>query len=112
MSRPVDYALLDALLADESLSLRQCADRAGCSDWSARQRYRRLCGDDRPMKTPSVQRNAATPENSEPPESLTAAEAVIAWGIAAAFFIGLIAWSRYSGRNGLPPYRPPEEPMT
>ena len=112
MSRPVDYALLDALLADESLSLRQCAERAGCSDWSARHRYRQLCGDDRPMKTPRVQRHGAAQENGEPSEPLSAAEAAIAWGVAALFFIGLIAWSWYSGRNTLPPYRAPEEPMT
>ena len=110
MSKHVNYDLLDDLLADESLSLRQCAERAGCSDWSARQRYRRLCGDDRPMKAPARDRY---PEQraSQDDQPLTGAEAAIAWGIAILFFVGLVAVSWYVRRDDFPPHNQPEGPM-
>ena len=98
MSKHVNYALLDELLADGSLSLRQCAERARCSDWSARQRYRRLSGDDRPMKTPAIDRY---PEQygSQDEQPLTGAEMAIAWGIAILFFVDLVAVSWYVRRD-------------
>jgi hypothetical protein len=109
MSKHVNYALLDELLADESLSLRQCAERAGCSDWSARQRYRQLSGDDRPMKTPAPDRYSEqrASQNDQP---LTGAETAIAWSIAILFFVGLVALSWYARRDDFPPYYPPEGP--
>jgi hypothetical protein len=36
VSRRVDRALVEELLADESLSYREIARRAGCSEWSVR----------------------------------------------------------------------------
>ncbi len=110
MSKHVNYDLLDELLADESLSLRQCAERAGCSDWSARQRYRRLCGDDRPMKTPALDRYQASGA-SQDEQPLTGAETAIAWSTAILFFVGLIAVSWYVRRDDYPRRNKPEGPM-
>ena len=111
MSKHVNYALLDELLADESLSLRQCAERAGCSDWSARQRYRRLCGDDRPMKAPALDHRYPRQSASQDEQPLTGAETAIAWSIAILFFIGLVALSWYVRRDDFPPHNQPEGPM-
>lgn len=110
MSKHVNYALLDELLADESLSLRQCAERAGCSDWTARQRYRRLCGDDRPMKTP-VRDRYAEQRVSQVNQPLSGTETAIAWGIAILFFAGLVALSWYVHRDDFPPHNQWEGPM-
>lgn len=110
MSKHVNYALLDELLADESLSLRQCAERAGCSDWSARQRYRRLCGDDRPMKAPARNHYQET-HPSQDDQPLSATETAIAWGIAILFFVGLIALGWYVRRDDFPPHNQWEGPM-
>jgi hypothetical protein len=46
----VDHDLVTRLLADESLSYREIARRAGCSDWSVRAIAKGLDGDARPMK--------------------------------------------------------------
>jgi hypothetical protein len=111
MSKHVDYDLLDELLlADESLSLRQCAERAGCSDWSARQRYRRLSGDDRPMKTPALDRYPVQ-SASQDDQPLTGTETAIAWSIAILLFVGLIALSWYVRRDDYPRHNQPEGPM-
>jgi hypothetical protein len=110
MGEPVDYALLDQLLADESLSLRECARRARCSDWTARQRSRELSGDGRPMKTPRHYRRDEYQSQDIPP--LTATEQAIMWSVIAAIVIGLTALGWYVRRNDFPPYfPPPEEPM-
>ena len=109
MSEPVDYALLDELLADESLSLRECARRAGCSDWTARQRSREISGDDRPMKTARFDRREQHSSQDIPP--LTGTEQAIMWSVIAVIVIGIIASSWYVRRNDFPPYYPPEEPM-
>lgn len=109
--KPVDYALLDELLADESLSLKECARRAGCSDWSARRRYRELSGDDRAMKTPRVQRYADERESSEPPRPLTTTETAIAWSVVALIVIGVVALGWYVRRDDFPRFYPPEGPM-
>ena len=108
MGEPVDYALLDELLADESLSLRECARRANCSDWTARQRARELTGDDRPMKTARRRSQRIGQSQDAPP--LTTAEKAIAWTVAAAVVIGLGALGWYVRRNDLPPYYP-DSPM-
>lgn len=109
MSEPVDYALLDELLADESLSLRECARRAGCSDWTARQRSREISGDDRPMKTPRANRQEERESQDVPP--LTGTEQAVVWSVIAVIVIGIIALGWYSRRNDFPPYYPPEGPM-
>ena len=109
MSEPVNYALLDDLLADESLSLRECARRAGCSDWSARRRYRELSGDDRAMKTRRLNRYEERESQDVP--SFTGTEQAVVWSVIAVTFIGVIAFGWYVRRNDFPPYCPPEEPM-
>ena len=109
MSEPVDYALLDELLADESLSLRECARRACCSDWTARQRHREISGDDRPMKTARFDRHEEPQSQDVPP--LTGTEQAIVWSVIAVIVIGVIALGWYVRRNDFPPYYPPEEPM-
>lgn len=108
--KAVDYALLDELLADESLSFRQCAERAGCSDWSVRRRYRELSGDDRTMKTSRRRYYINERQTIEPPVPLTTTEAVTAWSVIALFVVGFIALGRYARRNDVPPYDP-EAPM-
>jgi hypothetical protein len=50
MTEPVDRALIESLLEDESLSFREIVRRARCSDWTVRSIARSLSGDDRPMK--------------------------------------------------------------
>ena len=109
MSEPVDYALLDELLANESLSLRECARRARCSDWSARRRYRELSADDRAMKTPRQSRRAERESQDAPP--LTGTERAITWTVIAVIAIGIIALGWYARRNDFPLYYPPEDPM-
>ena len=47
MTGRVDRAFVQELLEDESLSYREIARQAGCSDWTVRSIAR---GDDRPMK--------------------------------------------------------------
>jgi len=110
MSKRVNYALLDELLSDESLSLRQCAQRAGCSDWSARQRYRQLSGDDRPMKSSHLDTYAGQAE-SQDVEPLTGAEMAIAWSIAILFFAGFVALGWYVHRDDFSPHNQSEGPM-
>ena len=109
MSEAVDYALLDELLADESLSLRECARRAGCSDWTARQRSRELSGDARPMKTPRHDRHEESESQDVPP--LTGTEQAIVWAVITVIAIGIIALGWYARRNDFPRYYPPEDPM-
>jgi len=48
--RRVDRALVEDLLNDDSLSFREIARQAGCSDWTVRSIARDIAGDDRPMK--------------------------------------------------------------
>lgn len=110
VSNHVNYALLDELLADESLSLRQCAERAGCSDWSARQRYRQLSGDDRPMKS-SHRDTYVSRAESQDVQTLTGTEMAIAWSVAVLFFIGFVVVSWYANRSDSPPHNQPEGRM-
>jgi DNA-binding Lrp family transcriptional regulator len=42
--KPVDRDLVERLLQDESLSFREIARRADCSDWSVRSIARDLAG--------------------------------------------------------------------
>ncbi len=49
MSASVDRALIERLL-QESLSFREIARQAGCSDWTVRSIARGSAGDARPMK--------------------------------------------------------------
>jgi hypothetical protein len=111
MGEPVDYGLLDELIADESLSLRECARRAGCSDWTARQRSRELTGDDRPMKAPRGRHYQRVGESQDEP-TLTATEKAVVWSVVALVFIGLVALSWYARRKDLPPYYFGEGPTT
>lgn len=55
----VDRAFVEQLLEDQSLSYREIARRAGCSDWSVRAIARERSGDARPMK--SDRENDAAP---------------------------------------------------
>jgi len=48
--KPVDRALVERLLEDETVSFREVSRRAGCSDWSVRAIARDLAGGDRRMK--------------------------------------------------------------
>jgi hypothetical protein len=48
--RRVDRDLVEELLNDESLSFREIARQADCSDWTVRSIARDVAGDDRPMK--------------------------------------------------------------
>jgi len=50
VSTPVDRGLVERLLCDETLSYREIARQAGCSDWTVRSIARDIAGDDRPMK--------------------------------------------------------------
>lgn len=109
--KPVDHALVEQLLADETLSYKEIARRASCSDFSVRTIARKLSGDDRPMKTPRVDRYA-DPAESQDVQPLTGAEMAIGWGVAVLFFIGLVALSWYARRDDFPPYYPREGPMT
>ena len=62
----IDRELVARLLENETLSYREIAREAGCSDWSVRAIARNLAGDSRPMKT-----NACEPIDPEdPPGSL------------------------------------------
>jgi hypothetical protein len=44
MRRPVNHSLVERLLQDESLSYREIARRANCSEWSVRSIARRYDG--------------------------------------------------------------------
>jgi hypothetical protein len=55
--RRVDRDIVEALLLDESLSFREIARQAGCSDWTVRSIARDLAGDDRPMKSSARRRD-------------------------------------------------------
>ena len=46
----VDRDLIERLLEDESLSFREIARQANCSDWTVRSVARDLAGDPTPMK--------------------------------------------------------------
>lgn len=110
MSKPVNYELLDELLGDGTLPLRRCAELAGCSDWSARRRYRELTGDDRPMKHARTRHyeNHAEDDISQP---LTGTEKAIAWSVAAIIIVGIVALGWCVRRDDFPHYYP-EDPMT
>jgi DNA-binding Lrp family transcriptional regulator len=70
--KPVDRDLVERLLQDETLSFREIARRAECSDWSVRSIARGLAG--------SAQSYNA---DAEPTEALTLKD----WGI----FLGVCA---------------------
>lgn len=87
----VDRDLVERLLEDESLSYREIARRAGCSDWTIRNIARRLYGDPTPMKRP---RSRSSSEE---------ASGTAGWGVLfgmAALFGGLI-W--FASRRAPPP---------
>lgn len=105
MNRPVDHALVEELLADETLSYKEIARRADCSDFSVRTIARKLSGDDRPMKTPRVR--PSTDDEWEEPRALTTAEAAIAWGVGALLLVCFV-WAAWKGQRF---DYPPEGPM-
>ena len=111
MSKPVNRALVEELLADESLSYKEIARQADCSDWSVRSIDRERSGGP-PMKTSRGPRHVDASEFEEPSRPLTGAEMAIGWGVAVLFFIGLVALSWYARRDDFPPYYPREGPMT
>jgi hypothetical protein len=103
--KPVNHALVERLLADETLSYKEIARRASCSDFSVRTIARKLSGDDRPMKTPRVQ-NETDERELEEPRALTTTVTIIAWGIGALLFVCML-WP-WRGRyfDGYPPEGP------
>jgi hypothetical protein len=111
MSKPVNRALVEELLADESLSYKEIARQADCSDWSVRSIDRERSGGP-PMKTPRSPRHVDESEFEEPPRPLTGTEKAIACGVVALIVIGVVALGWYVRRDDFPPYYPPEEPMT
>ena len=98
--KPVNRALVEALLADETLSYKEIARQAGCSDFSVRTLARKLSGDERPMKTPRVRRYAdrvvyESDEDSEP-RALTWWGMMISWSIAAlVLFLQISLWKNH-----------------
>jgi hypothetical protein len=62
MSKPVNRALVEELLADESLSYKEIARQADCSDWSVRSIDRERSGGP-PMKTPRGPRHVDESES-------------------------------------------------
>lgn len=92
MSGRVDHNLVEELLQDETLSLREIARRADCSDWTVRRIARELDGDYRPIKSGDAQ-------SADDPESLPG---VFGWiGLAVTVtVVGLMVWA---GLRGLPP---------
>ena len=109
--KAVNHALVAELLADESLSYKEIARQASCSDFSVRTIARKLSGDDRPMKTPRIKSDNDGRE-SEQPRALTTTEVLVAWSVVALFLIGVAALSCYVRRDDFPPLYPPEGPMT
>jgi hypothetical protein len=103
--RPVNRAIVEELLADETLSYKEIARRASCSDFSVRTIARELSGDPRPMKTPRGERYVDEAEPAEPCE-LTTTEKVIGWGIVALLIAGFV----FALRVGHFDY-PPDGPM-
>lgn len=85
--RGVDHGLVEDLLRDESLSYREIARRANCSDWSVRAIARQL--DD-------AKRGCGPPA-----EALTARDWAICAGIVVAIFGGIwFLWRRLPPMDG------------
>lgn len=78
MRRSVDHALVERLLQDESLSYREIARRAQCSDFSVRAISKELAGDD-----------FARDDTEAKTEPLTPRDWAIFCGIAIAIFGGI-----------------------
>ncbi|MCL5258700.1 MAG: helix-turn-helix domain-containing protein [Firmicutes bacterium] len=98
MNEPVDRALIERLLENNSLSYREIARRAGCSDWSARSIARHLNNDPRPMKARCYE------PDDDSDESWGLGGWIIIAGLGAAV-IGALWW----GMRGMPP--PESDPM-
>ena len=81
MSQQIDRELVQRLLKDGSLSYREIARQASCSDWSVRAIAREGVGDSRPMKGAA---SAASPESA----------AASGWIVLVAIvaFVGLTIW--------------------
>lgn len=75
MKSPVDRQLVQRLLQDESLSFREIARRANCSDWSVRSIARDLDGDHS--------------RDTAPTEPLTLSGCAVGIGVAILVFGGL-----------------------
>jgi hypothetical protein len=82
MKAPIDRALVTSLLADQSLSYREIARLADCSDWSVRSIARQLDHDGT--------------EEVPNPEPLTAFEWWVVLGVGALVIAGLsfAAWRK------------------
>jgi hypothetical protein len=80
VSTPVDRDLVERLLSDGTLSFREIARLAGCSDWSVRAIARDLAGDSRPMKRDRYEQH----DNCEDPVGAGG------WAIVAAIAAALI----------------------
>ncbi len=96
MSASVDHALVERLLEDESLSYREIARRAGCSEWSIRSIARQACGNPRPVKKARSRRSA----DDGPP---VAAASLAWWGVPVLVVVGIgIALLLRRGPGGAP----------
>jgi len=83
----VDRDLVTRLLEDDSLSFREIARRANCSDWSVRAIARDLAGDERPMKRERGARDDYRDGDGDVPLGLAGL------GVIVAVFVGAIWWS-------------------
>lgn len=96
--KPVDHALVEQLLADETLSYKEIARRASCSDFSVRTIARKLSGDDRPTKRVS----------DLSPEILDHCDELPSWAGWALFggLVAAIGGAIWLASRGLPPGGP------
>jgi len=109
--KSVDRAFVQELLADETLSYKEIARRADCSDWSVRSIDRKRNGGP-PMKASRARHDCAESTPEEPSRPLTGADKAIAWSVIGLIVVGVFALSRYARRDDLLPYYPWEGPMT
>lgn len=92
MKNSVDHSLVEHLLENETLSYREIAKRANCSDWSVRAIDRKLANDSRPMKRDRYERE------DDGGESL----AIAGWLVLAGIVIALIL-ALWMGMRGIQP---------
>jgi hypothetical protein len=94
MRKHVDYARVEQLLDDDSLSYNEVADRAGCSSWSVRKFDRERRGDTRPMKG-----GASWAARRNEPASNTEPLGVVGWLVIAAIGVAIVVGCTIGGRR-------------
>jgi hypothetical protein len=90
--KSVDHALVERLLEDESLSFREIARRAACSDWTVRSIAKHGSGDGSTY-------DGTTYDGTTEREPLSIAE----WGIVAGFFLLLVGGLVFAAWRMPPP---------